>query len=157
MSPTILFICTGNYYRSRFAEELFNALASKLGLDWRAVSRGLDTERGANIGPISSHALKKLKMLDIPVEANLRGPLQLGKSDLLEANLIIALDAEEHKPLMARQFAEWADRTMYWHVPDLHLMKAEDALSGIESNVSLLVQELSSRISLSEQGSSIKK
>jgi len=152
MPPTILFICTGNYYRSRFAEELFNALATRLGLDWRAVSRGLDTKRGGNVGPISPHVVKKLQLLDIPVEANLREPLQLGKSDLLEADLVIALDAEEHKPLMARQFAAWAERTMYWHVPDLHLMKAEEALSRIESNVSLLVQELSSRITLLEQG-----
>ena len=27
--PKLLFICTGNYYRSRFAEILFNALASE--------------------------------------------------------------------------------------------------------------------------------
>jgi protein-tyrosine phosphatase len=154
MPSTILFICTGNYYRSRFAEELFNALASRLGLDWRAVSRGLDTERGANVGPVSPHVLEKLEQLDIPVEANLRGPLQLERSDLLAVDLVIALDAEEHKPLMARQFAEWADLTMYWHVPDLHLMKAEDALPRIESNVSFLVQELSHRITLSEQGKS---
>jgi protein-tyrosine phosphatase len=152
MPPKILFICTGNYYRSRFAEELFNALASRLSLSWQAVSRGLDTQQGANIGPISPYVLKKLKTLDIPVKANLREPLQLGETDLVEADLVIALDAEEHKPLMARQFAEWADRTMYWHVPDLHMMKAEDALSRIESNVSLLVQELSRRIRLSEQG-----
>jgi protein-tyrosine phosphatase len=154
MPPTILFICTGNYYRSRFAEELFNALASSLGLSWQAVSRGLDAQQDANPGPISPYVLMKLKTLDIPVKARLREPLQLGEPDLVEADLVIALDAEEHKPLMARQFVEWADRTMYWHVPDLHLMKAEDALSRIESNVSLLVQELSSPITLSEQGKS---
>jgi protein-tyrosine phosphatase len=154
MPSTILFICTGNYYRSRFAEEFFNALASRFRLSWQAVSRGLDAQQGANPGPISPHVLKKLKTLDIPVKARVREPLQLGETDLVEADLVIALDAEEHKPLMARQFAEWADRTMYWHVPDLHLMKAEEALSRIECHVSLLVQELSSRITLSEQGKS---
>jgi protein-tyrosine phosphatase len=151
MPHTILFICTGNYYRSRFAEELFNALAARLGLGCRAVSRGLDTERGANVGPISPQVLKKLQLLDTPVEANLREPLQLGKSDLLEADLVIAVDAEEHKPLMARRFGEWADQALYWHVPDLHLMGAEEALSRIESNVTLLIQELSSRITVSQQ------
>ena len=148
MPSTILFICTGNYYRSRFAEELFNALASRLALDWRAVSRGLDTERGANVGPISPHVLKKLQLLDIPVEVNLREPLQLGKADLEEADIVIAIDAEEHRTLMAQRFAEWADEIMYWHVPDLHLMKAEDALSRIESNVTRLAQELRNPISL---------
>src|SRR5947199_205561 len=38
---TVLFLCTGNYYRSRFAEVLFNSVAGKMGLTWRASSRGL--------------------------------------------------------------------------------------------------------------------
>lgn len=51
---TVLFLCTGNYYRSRFAEEIFNARAAALGLDWRAESRALAIERGKNnVGPIS--------------------------------------------------------------------------------------------------------
>jgi hypothetical protein len=41
MSPNaILFLCTGNYYRSRYAEELFNHLAKVKGHSWRAFSRG---------------------------------------------------------------------------------------------------------------------
>ena len=51
---TVLFLCTGNYYRSRFAEELFNHQAERADLDWIAQSRGLALERGAyNVGPIS--------------------------------------------------------------------------------------------------------
>jgi protein-tyrosine phosphatase len=51
---TILFLCTGNYYRSRFAEQYFNHLARQVSLPWLAVSRGLATERGVNnVGPIS--------------------------------------------------------------------------------------------------------
>ena len=37
----LLFICTGNYYRSRFAEAVFNHHAKQRGLPWRAFSRGL--------------------------------------------------------------------------------------------------------------------
>jgi len=37
---TVLFLCTGNYYRSRHAEAVFNHHAERLGLGWRAVSRG---------------------------------------------------------------------------------------------------------------------
>jgi len=36
----ILFLCTGNYYRSRYAEEIFNHLAKREDLPWRAFSRG---------------------------------------------------------------------------------------------------------------------
>ncbi|MEJ7592066.1 MAG: low molecular weight phosphatase family protein, partial [Planctomycetaceae bacterium] len=31
---TVLFLCTGNYYRSRYAEILFNAKAEEMGLEW---------------------------------------------------------------------------------------------------------------------------
>ena len=36
---TVLFLCTGNYYRSRYAEVLYNSVAGKLGLPWRKTSR----------------------------------------------------------------------------------------------------------------------
>jgi hypothetical protein len=47
-----VFPCSGNYYRSRFAEELFNHAAKNAGLNWRASSRGLALEP-ENIGPVS--------------------------------------------------------------------------------------------------------
>jgi protein-tyrosine phosphatase len=43
------FLCTGNYYWSRFAEILFNSVAGKRGLPWQASSRGLALERGVNL------------------------------------------------------------------------------------------------------------
>jgi len=65
---TVLFLCTGNYYRSRFAEELFNHHAERAGLDWTAQSRGLALERGAhNVGPISPVALHGLKEWQSPL------------------------------------------------------------------------------------------
>jgi protein-tyrosine-phosphatase len=55
----VLFLCTGNYYRSRFAEGLFNHLASQLRLGWRADSCGLALDRGetVNVG-LTEGALK---------------------------------------------------------------------------------------------------
>ena len=59
---TVLFLCTGNYYRSRFAEVLFNSVAGKMGLPWRASSRGLALERGVNnVGPMAVAAVKALE------------------------------------------------------------------------------------------------
>jgi protein-tyrosine phosphatase len=143
MNHKVLFVCTGNYYRSRFAEMLFNARASTLALSWKAASRGLATEWGAgNIGPVSPLVLQKLKTLGIPIEAEIRAPIQLEKTDLEEADLVIALNAEEHGPLMKRRFALWADQVVYWDVSDLHLMEAAEALSRIENNVTLLIHQL---------------
>ncbi len=59
MTNTILFLCTGNYYRSRFAEILFNRLAKSRGLSWKAESRGLALDLATdNVGPISQFALQ---------------------------------------------------------------------------------------------------
>jgi protein-tyrosine phosphatase len=72
---TILFLCTGNYYRSRFAEELFNNHAERSGIDWVAHWRGLALERGANnIGCISPIALRALKALEITARGANRLP-----------------------------------------------------------------------------------
>ena len=73
--PTVLFLCTGNYYRSRFAELLFNSLAAGQGLGWSATSRGLALERGAhNVGPISKTVLRTLKELGVSIADEHRLP-----------------------------------------------------------------------------------
>ena len=145
MSHEILFLCTGNYYRSRFAEMLFNALALKLGLNWKSDSRGIVTELGAkNIGPISPHVLRRLKLHDILTGADPRAPMQLEEADLAKADLIIALDAAEHLPLIKQRFSKWTDHILYWNVADLNLIGPDDALSIIENNVMALIQQLQS-------------
>ena len=54
----LLFLCTGNYYRSRFVELLFNHQATRAALSWRAESRGIALDLGVNNrGPISLAAL----------------------------------------------------------------------------------------------------
>jgi hypothetical protein len=52
---SVLFLCTGNFYRSRFAEILFNSVAERMRLPWKASSRGLALERGVNnVGPVKA-------------------------------------------------------------------------------------------------------
>jgi low molecular weight protein-tyrosine phosphatase len=149
MNHQILFVCTGNYYRSRFTEILFNALAAKYGLPWRAISRGIATGLGVgNVGPISPLVLKELASLGIQTEASRRMPIQLRRSDLEESDLVVALDAAEHAPLIKRRFAQWADWIEYWNVPDLGLMSSEEAFSQIEKNVTALVQQLQATLDL---------
>jgi protein-tyrosine phosphatase len=138
----VLFICTGNYYRSRFAEILFNHLVPETGIDWRATSRGLAAQESGNVGPISKFTLERLKLRNIPIGDRFRFPLQLEEKDLLEANLVIALDRNEHLPRMKEKFAAWADQITYWDVPDLNITHSEDALSRIECNIYALIREL---------------
>src|SRR6516225_10942269 len=92
-AKTVHFLCTGNYYRSRFAEILFNSVAERMGLPWKASSRGLALERGVNnVGPMAVAAITALEALGVrAAEAVTRLPAQVTTDDLERAALIVAL------------------------------------------------------------------
>jgi protein-tyrosine phosphatase len=140
----LLFLCTGNYYRSRFAEALFNKLAEQKELQWRATSAALALERGVdNVGAISPHALEALQRLGITAEE--RMPRAVTMEDLRDADLIVALDDNEHRPLLLKRWPDVSGRVTYWRVPDVGLMEALEALGEIEQQVEGLVRQLSNR------------
>ena len=139
----ILFLCTGNYYRSRYAEHLFNHLASKSGLDYKADSRALALERGINnVGAISHYTIKELSNKGINLTDDERFPQQAILEDFMKADMVIALDDSEHRPLMLERFPEWTDKIEYWLIHDVHLTSATIALGEIEKKVVQLIEEL---------------
>jgi protein-tyrosine phosphatase len=143
MMHTLLFLCTGNYYRSRFAELIFNAVAPERQLPWQAVSRGLALEKGVkNVGPISQTALATLRALGIVVPTEVRYPLQVQEGDLSSAAFIIALQEAEHRPLLHARYPAWADKVAYWHVRDVTPSAAYNPLREIEQEVRRLVHRL---------------
>src|SRR5438874_7647948 len=139
MHKTVLFLCTGNYYRSRFAEVLFNSVAGKMGLPWQASSRGLALERGVNnVGPMDVAAVQALEALGVrAAEAVTRLPAQVTTDDLERADRIIALKQAEHLPLLQERFPAWAEKVEFWHVDD-----APEVLGLIEQEVMGLVARL---------------
>lgn len=136
----VLFICTGNYYRSRYAELYFNARVP-VGAGWRAESRGFAPD-ASNVGPIARSVLARLAAGSIAAPVEVRMPLSLTQNDLEQARYIVALDAAEHPPYVEHLFPHWRDQFRYWQVADLGFMSVEDALSGIERAVDTLIAEL---------------
>ena len=136
---TVLFLCTGNYYRSRFAEIYFNAVALKMGLPWKATSRALALERGAgNIGPMSVLAVKTLETMGVRnADATSRFPIQAATEDFEQADFVVALKQAEHLPLIQERFPAWIDKVEFWHVDD-----AIGVLSLIEREVMGLTARL---------------
>ena len=139
----VLFLCTGNYYRSRFAEHLFNARASLGGLAWRADSAGLEArccER--NPGPISAFALAALAARGIPLSSPHRLPRDVSVRDLESAGRVIALKDAEHRPLLRARFAEFEPKVEFWNIDDVGDAPPEQALPVLERHVLELIARL---------------
>jgi protein-tyrosine phosphatase len=120
----LLFICSGNYYRSRLAEILFNHGAESSGLLWRAESRGM--LRAGDLKGLSEHAvafLKRAKLEHLASEP--RDPLAIDVEDLTDSDLVIALCREEHQPMVEHKFLSLAKaltktgRIRYWNIYDI--------------------------------------
>jgi predicted translation initiation factor SUI1 len=136
---TVLFLYTGNYYRSRFAEVLFNSVAGKMGLPWRASSRGLALERGVNnVGPMAVAAVEALEARGLRAVAEFgRSPIQVTVDDFAAAHWIVALKEGEHLPLLQERFPAWAEKVEFWQVDD-----APEMLGLIEREVMDLAARL---------------
>lgn len=143
MIQTVLFLCTGNYYRSRFAEIVFNHIAAERKLAWRAISRGLDLKIGRNIGEISIHTRDACRARGLALPRPLAFPQALAESDLQQAGIVIAVKEAEHRKYLQRLFPGWTDRVRYWHVHDLDAATPHEALAELGTLVQLLAEELS--------------
>jgi protein-tyrosine phosphatase len=137
----ILFICTGNYYRSRYSEALFNHEASRRGIGWRAFSRGLAVHLAPSRG-MSPHALRRMEEREIPRDATGDNPEQVEEADFRRAARVVALKETEHRSLMAWLHPTWENRIEYWAISDLDAAVAEIALAAIEAKVMALIDEL---------------
>ena len=138
----LLFVCTGNFYRSRHAEAFFNWHATRLDLPVRAFSRGLLTSLVADEPtPISRDTERRLRELGIPLHLTGTNPTQLRPEDLSRARRTIALKRDEHYAMMLQSHPEWADRIEYWAVHDIDCADPSEALPLIEEQVLGLVEE----------------
>ena len=137
--PDVLFLCSMNYYRSRFAELYFNHLAKKTGVALRAQSRGLMTD-AYNLPGMSVHAqeiLRRMKVKIEPEEAG-RDPQLVTPVDLENAGRVVAVYRREHEPMVLRRFPKQKDLVEYWHIQDLDESHAIHALGNCRDQVEAL-------------------
>ena len=117
---TILFLCTGNYFRSRFAEILFNHVAGKFGLAWRATSRALAPDPAKrNVGPMAVVAIEALEHMGIRASADFaRLPQEVTPDEMDQADRVVALKRTEHLPMFEERFPAWIGKVEFWDVDD---------------------------------------
>jgi protein-tyrosine phosphatase len=136
----VLFLCSGNFYRSRYAEAVFNHHARAAGWPWRAFSRGLSTHLIG--GDLSVHTRRVLLRRGIAVAQT--GPTRrsLTRADLASAAHIVALKESEHRPVLRARFADYAPRIEYWKVHDLDAATPAETLAAIDIHVARLAKKL---------------
>lgn len=138
--PKLLFLCTGNYYRSRFAEYYFRHAAASRGLGWGVDSRGLALD-AYNTGHMYHRTERECERLGLSTEP-LRHPLPLELADLESSDHVIAVKEAEHRPLLRDQFHAWEDRVEYWTVHDLDAGTPEQAFPLLRELVDNLIERL---------------
>ena len=137
----LLFLCTGNYYRSRFAEILFNHLAAQHDIPWQADSRGLHLV-ASNEGPISRHTLRALERLGIAVDAEHRYPRRVDDEDFEVAHLVVAVKETEHRPMVKRDFPHREAQVEFWEIHDVDFAPPHVALPELGWHVERLAERL---------------
>lgn len=118
----ILFLCTGNYYRSRLAEELLRYNAKKADLEIECDSAGLGKiPNPSNPGPIGIAALEYLQKRRISSLSLARYPKQWTPSDIQTADIIVCMNEREHRVMFERQARPFLNhgQIVYWRIPDV--------------------------------------
>jgi protein-tyrosine phosphatase len=144
----VLFLCTGNYYRSRLAEELLRYNARKVDLEIECDSAGLgNIPNPSNEGFIGVAVLQYLQTRGIRSSSLERYPKKWSLSDIQAADIIVCMNEREHRVMFESQIRSFSDhrQIVYWHVPDVE--EDPDLLGPglIDGAVSRLLEKLKDR------------
>ena len=137
----VLFVCTANIHRSRFAEEVFNHLAKKSNSVHEAFSAGLRVG-DYSFRTIYYPALDNLKKFNItPLRPN-ADSTHIDDVELHEYSRIICMDEGEHKPMILANSKLQNDLFEYWDIIDEPKMKSEISLPKCYRKVESLFKDL---------------
>ncbi len=143
MPHLVLFLCTGNYYRSRYAELWFNARARAQSLTWRAESAGLAPQCWTrNAGAISPAVLPALASRGVILRDPARLPRDVTEAQVRSAERVVLLSDREHRAPFEARFSSGSVRVTGWDIDDIDRCPPEIALRRIEELVEALLDEL---------------
>ena len=142
----LLFVCSGNYYRSRFAEAYFNYLSEMFNLNTTSESRGLAIhfadELAEEHGEISTDTLERCNDLGIPNRYWEKNRESLELKDFNNFDEIICLDIEEHAPMIKEQFPDKIYSVNYFKVKDVFDWSPNKTLDTIAELILTMVSAI---------------
>lgn len=142
----IYFVCMGNYYRSRLAEELAVYYAAQYEVEIQVDSGGLtDIEHSNNVGPIASSVLRYLAAKNIQPRGARRYPKPVTADDVYASDIVVCTDADEQLHLFQNVCPEFSGKLVTWRARDQHYDPLLQTPFMIDKNVEALIKELSER------------
>ena len=115
---TVLFLSVGGDPRGRVAEILFDSVAGKIGMPWKASSRSLGVAQGTRASASMAAVGKALEARGVRGPEVARPAEQATSADLEGADWIVALDEGEDLPRIEASFPGWAEKVESWQVRD---------------------------------------
>ena len=133
----ILFICTGNFYRSKFCEAFMENEGKVLKIPIRTMSRGFEislADKVASIyGETSPYTIQRLDQLGIDCGKVKKRRTPVSQHDINSNDIIVIIDKAEHSPYMENfDFPE--NRTVFWEVKDIADWTAKETLDELEKS-----------------------
>jgi protein-tyrosine phosphatase len=101
---------------------------------------------------MSRFALEALEAKAIVPEGAERHPQLCSMADFDHAELIIALNEAEHRPIIEHRFPEVARIVTYWHVDDIAFAHPSTALARIDGHMRELISTLQLPATRLQQG-----
>lgn len=142
----IYFVCMGNYYRSRLAEELALHYAKSYGVDIDADSGGLSRiPNPNNVGTIAKATLRYLEQKQVQTKNVGRFPKNCSAEEVYSADIVVLTDEAEQAYLFAEQFPDYKGQLIGWSAHDLQYDLLMDTPQLIDKHVEQLIKSLSQK------------
>lgn len=139
----LYFVCMGNYYRSRLAEELAMHYAQQYGLEIAVDSGGLSSiPSPMHPGPIAKETLNYLAQKQIESKTKDRYPRPCNKKAIETADFVILTDDDEQRYLFLGRFPEYEDKLISWHARDKKYDPGLRTLELIDIKTEALIKSL---------------
>ena len=139
----LYFVCMGNYYRSRLAEELALHYASQYGIEITVDSGGLSKiPNPANQGSIAQATLAYLANKSVQPKNSDRIPKKCSIDEVDVADIVVCTDAEEQMALFLKMFPKYQGELIAWQAPDQQYDPWLETPEKIDRNVEDLIKQL---------------
>ncbi|UCE96281.1 MAG: hypothetical protein JSV51_01330 [Candidatus Bathyarchaeota archaeon] len=130
----VLFVCTGNAYRSPVAEALLKNVKPDIKADSAGIDPGIPISEAAKKYLINENAQKYLKS----------HPEGLVGKNLISYDLIVAMESK-HKEVLINSCPQCAEKIVVWNIDDPYFLPhgyAEKIFNQIKEKVTKLVNSL---------------